>query len=48
MRKKWDKLLALLDETINKTVHKLIKIAVFIRFLSDEKKITNYFFSVLI
>ena len=43
--KNWDKLSTLLDKTIKSTVHNLLKITVFFRFLSDEKTVINIHFS---
>ncbi len=45
--KNWNKISTLLNKTINYTVHNLVKIAVFLRFLSDEKTIINICFSSL-
>ena len=40
-----DKLSTLLDKTMNLTVHDLVKIVLFFRFLSNEKKIIKIHFS---
>ena len=43
--KNWDKLSTLMDKTINQTVSNLVKVALFFRFLSDEKTIIDLCFS---
>ncbi len=40
-QKNWDKLETLLDKTLNQTIQNLVKVAVLVRFLSEEKTSIN-------